>query len=326
MILKNGKRLDGMGDSMPIGSVIEYNGTDIPDGWEILPGDANVYIGPTKPAEGQEAWVIKGKNLITDNTLLWEEGHYAMDNGLKVGYGGQRIRINYLIPVSPDTAYYANTFKDDYNFVIRAYDKDKSFTYSIGGVDNDSTFTTNSTTRYIGVSLYSPNVTGLTYDTFLSMIKDSTIKPFICLASESDKNYEPYITKEIRIKNEDNNTYVEFYKEDHYNKNAYSLDEHIIGTWVDGRPLYRKIIGCGALPNAAEKKTPHSISNLDLIVSMYGIAKKPGYMFTLPFASTEPSASIYVFVNDGDIIIGTGKDRTGFTESYITLEYVKTIN
>lgn len=36
MILKNGKRLDGMGDSMPIGSVIEYNGTDIPDGWEIV--------------------------------------------------------------------------------------------------------------------------------------------------------------------------------------------------------------------------------------------------------------------------------------------------
>jgi hypothetical protein len=34
MILKNGKRLDGMGDSMPIGSIIEYNGTDIPDGWE----------------------------------------------------------------------------------------------------------------------------------------------------------------------------------------------------------------------------------------------------------------------------------------------------
>lgn len=40
MILKNGKRIDGMGDSMPIGSVIEYNGTDIPDGWEILPEDA----------------------------------------------------------------------------------------------------------------------------------------------------------------------------------------------------------------------------------------------------------------------------------------------
>ena len=36
MILKNGKRLDGIGDSMPIGSIIEYNGTDIPDGWEVI--------------------------------------------------------------------------------------------------------------------------------------------------------------------------------------------------------------------------------------------------------------------------------------------------
>ena len=38
MILKNGKRLDGMGDSLPIGSIIEYNGTDIPDGWELVAG------------------------------------------------------------------------------------------------------------------------------------------------------------------------------------------------------------------------------------------------------------------------------------------------
>lgn len=40
MILKNGKRLDGMGDSMPIGSVIEYKGTDIPDGWEKVEEEA----------------------------------------------------------------------------------------------------------------------------------------------------------------------------------------------------------------------------------------------------------------------------------------------
>lgn len=326
MILKNGKRLDGMGDSMPIGSVIEYNGTDIPDGWEILPGDANVYIGASAPSEGQEAWIIKGKNLVNNNVLLWEEGHYAMENGWKAGYGGERIRINYLIPVSPDTTYYANTFNDEYNFVIRAYDKDKNFTYSIGGIGNGDTFTTNSTAYYIGVALYSPSATELTYDTYLSMIKDFTIKPFICLASEPDKNYEPYIAKEIRIKNTDNNTYTEFYKEERYNKNIYSFDEHVIGTWVDGRPLYRKIVVCGALPNSAEKKTPHLISNLDLIVSMYGVAKKPGYVFTLPFSSTDPSASMYVFVNDGDVVIGTGKDRTGFTESYITLEYVKTIN
>ena len=36
MILKNGKRVDGIADALPIGSVIEYSGTDIPDGWEIV--------------------------------------------------------------------------------------------------------------------------------------------------------------------------------------------------------------------------------------------------------------------------------------------------
>jgi hypothetical protein len=36
MILKNGKRLDGIADALPIGSIIEYDGTEIPDGWEVL--------------------------------------------------------------------------------------------------------------------------------------------------------------------------------------------------------------------------------------------------------------------------------------------------
>lgn len=53
-----------MGDSMPIGSIVEYNGTDIPDGWEILPGDANVYIGSKEPENKQEVWIQKSENIL----------------------------------------------------------------------------------------------------------------------------------------------------------------------------------------------------------------------------------------------------------------------
>jgi hypothetical protein len=70
MILKNGKRIDGLGDNMPIGSIVEYNGTDIPDGWDILPGDANIYMGPVEPTEGQDVWMQLGDNLFDKDKVI----------------------------------------------------------------------------------------------------------------------------------------------------------------------------------------------------------------------------------------------------------------
>lgn len=70
MIIKDGKRIDGLGDSMPIGSIVEIAGMEVPDGWEevLEPEDATVYVGPTEPKDGQDAWVQKGKNLFDINS------------------------------------------------------------------------------------------------------------------------------------------------------------------------------------------------------------------------------------------------------------------
>ncbi len=328
MILKNGKRLDGMGDSMPIGSVIEYNGTDIPDGWEILPGDANVYIGSDLPTDKQEVWIKKGKNLVPNDILLWETGHYAMENGNKSSYKG-RIRLAQLIPVRPNTTYYCNVFKEDYSFVIRGYDKNKQFTYSIGGMTNTETFTTNSSTCYIGVSIYGLTNEDTTYDDYVELMASQTIKPLICLNSCTNKEYEEYIPKEIRLKDINGEIYETFYSENLYDKHYVSDSERVVGTWLNGQPLYQKTIACGALPNAAEKSVDHGIANIDVVTRVYGIAineSEPRNSFPLPFASTILDASMFVYGNKTKIVLGTGRDRTGFTQSYVTIEYTKTIN
>lgn len=239
MIIKNGKRLDGMGDSMPIGSIIEYNGTEIPDGWEILPGDANVYIGTEQPTEGQEVWIKQGKNIILTNQAFWEEGNYAQATGLKEGYGGARIRLNNLTKVQPNTAYYSHTGNQNYNFVLRAYDKNKKFLYSIGAMDNGTTFTTNNEVYYIGVTIYHPATDSGSYEEYVSLFKENKLQPFICLNSYDDKTYEPYVIKEINIKK--NGVYETFYREN-LSHNFYSFNEMKIGTWINGKPLYRRYI------------------------------------------------------------------------------------
>ena len=100
--------------------------------------------------------------------------------------------------------------------------------------------------------------------------------------------------------------------------------------WIDGRPIYRKVINYGALPNASEQKVPHNISDIDYFTNASAIAffkESNGYTLNLflPLSSTASlSACIYFMADIQDVTIGTGKDRRNFTNCYVTLEYVKT--
>ena len=51
-------------------------------------------------------------------------------------------------------------------------------------------------------------------------------------------------------------------------KEVYSTEEQVVGTWIDGKPIYRKVIDFGALPNSTLKQVPHGISDIDAIVSL----------------------------------------------------------
>lgn len=49
-----------------------------------------------------------------------------------------------------------------------------------------------------------------------------------------------------------------------------SYDERKIGTWVNGKPLYRKGVLINSLPNATGSDYPHGISNVDTIYTDFG--------------------------------------------------------
>ena len=107
---------------------------------------------------------------------------------------------------------------------------------------------------------------------------------------------------------------------------TFSTTETAIGTWINGKPLYRKVVDTGTLPNNTTKSVSHGLSNLRNIIHIYGAAKNTsnGITFPLPFPSTQANAPIYVYADNYNIIIGTATDRTVFSESYIVLEYTKT--
>jgi len=106
----------------------------------------------------------------------------------------------------------------------------------------------------------------------------------------------------------------------------YSTEEKIVGTWIDGKPIYQKTIDCGGLPNNSTKEIAHGISNLDFIVHSFGITKRTsdGLCEQIPSPNTNDSFASELSITPSVIYITTHSDRTSFTKSYVTIQYTKT--
>lgn len=221
MILKDGKRLDGMGDSMPIGSIIEYNGTDIPDGWEILPGDANVYIGVQQPIDGQEVWIQKSKNLYNP-AKSYVTGSYLQD--IAQIYRDIKIGETY-------------TFSTPYTWTtIHVINNRGEYTRKIGGSESDRVATVT-----IGENESALEILFASGTTNLTSAKGIDYNGVQFEHNSTQTSFEPYVDKSIYIKNECG-TYDRLYEEDYSSHNIYSSKEQRIGTWVNEKPLYRRYI------------------------------------------------------------------------------------
>lgn len=107
----------------------------------------------------------------------------------------------------------------------------------------------------------------------------------------------------------------------------YSTEETRTGkTWIDGKPIYRKVIDFGALPNATTKVVAHGIADVDTWVQQIAIANtatKSG--IRLPFADTTlATQSISAYATATSVGVNTGNvNRSDYTKCYFILEYTK---
>ena len=105
---------------------------------------------------------------------------------------------------------------------------------------------------------------------------------------------------------------------------VYSYEERLVGTWVDGKPLYEKTVDFGTLPNDTSKEVPHGIENVDVIWVHDGYARTGDLFDTLVHA--EPSSQIYcwrILANKTSIQMKTGVDRRNVNAT-VVLRYTKT--
>lgn len=105
----------------------------------------------------------------------------------------------------------------------------------------------------------------------------------------------------------------------------YSTNEQVIGTWIDGKPLYEKTISFGSLPNNTQKNVAHGISDVDLIVKCEGIAYDSSYKsISVPYSNVDSLGyQLQLEVNRTNVSIKAKINFTGYI-GYITLQYTKT--
>ena len=106
-------------------------------------------------------------------------------------------------------------------------------------------------------------------------------------------------------------------------KEVYCTNETVIGTWIDGKQLYRKTVNFGALPNNTTKTVPHNITDLDYVVSIRGVAVNGSTRIILPHVS--PSTPVQLYIDGDNIAVTAGAGNFSvYSVSHVVVEYTKT--
>lgn len=112
----------------------------------------------------------------------------------------------------------------------------------------------------------------------------------------------------------------------------YSTEEKVVGTWIDGRPVYQKTVEITNIPNNNMAQTPHNISNLDIVIKFEGMIHVLSTVATFTWTPLPRIQDNSTTVNIGVDILKTSiqlKARSfdatkTFDLAYVTLQYTKT--
>lgn len=104
----------------------------------------------------------------------------------------------------------------------------------------------------------------------------------------------------------------------------YSTDEQVVGTWIDGKPIYEKVINSGYLANNNSITIDVSHLNINDVIQLKGIAftddKKQFRPITL---GTSDSNAIRIDFTNNNVRIITWSNWSSYN-SFVIIQYTKT--
>ena len=269
---------------------------------------AEVYVGAEEPTTGEKVWFRKGKNHFNGEL---KAGTFL--NGVpNTEMSTTRIRNTEYIGVKNNTDYTISAkYSKTLQINVMIYDEDKKFIKEVGWNNVPYTFTTTDTTKYIMFALRESSNANITTKDITEIQLEQGSKA---------TTYEAYIEQKIFVRNS-NGAYEEFAKK---SEEVYSTEETKIGTWIDGKPLYRKtIISNFELPFVTQVTSyniDHNISNIDKVVHV----EMTDGLKHIPNLSKAGGTTTIDYVSSTTIEIRYINDSWSSRDWYITLEYTKT--
>lgn len=213
------------------------------------------------------------KNLFNKNNYHVYDGYI---NGTSLAFISNTNGKTIYLKVQPNTTYTISRDILTSYFAIGTGSNvpvtgDVVSSYVSYSNSDKATITTGSNDNYIYIYLLWTTGTDVT----LSKILESLQVELGSTATEYEEYYEPTIL----IRNSNG-----IFQEVEINKNNYSTVEQIIGTWINGKPLYRKVV---VVDNPSMRENiNHNIADIDEILDVRGTLK-------LSTGATKMLSSVY---------------------------------
>lgn len=267
---------------------------------------------------------IESKNMLNINNITYSYGGTITisDNSVSIPWvGGSTGEAKF------------NIIKNKYSSYTLSYDTNTSMSrYAIKCLDSSGNILTNLSLNgftYNGSyqGYYKDFNTSDVEDTFeLPSIVSSFVIGFINnnSAGRSTMIYSNAQLEKGTIATD----YVEY--KDFTNNDIYSTNEIKIGTWIDGKPLYRKVIRYSGSLTSGSNQIPHGISNLDNIVNkncfieFYSGSVKSIYGHGTYIDNTQFISISTINSTNVNLYIGSAWANSFTNGCYIILEYTKT--
>ncbi len=271
-----------------------------------------VIVSATEPTgvNRKKVWFKNGKNLFNKT-------NYIIDSAGKIGFvldleKGETYTISSNLPLY--VAKFANFSVTAGNGVGPEHCREFIQWTFIAG-DNIANVLNN--TLFLGTSVNTISTNISDFDNYNIQIEKGSVATA----------YEAHVEPEIYILN-NNNVYERVYSKSELNKEHYSTGEQKIGTWIDGKNLYRKTIFKTAKITANTNLVINSeIQNIDTITKIDGVISsslKNNYRQINTYNLENNAVSISMSASTNGNITIYSTDDWSTPNIIITLEYTKT--
>lgn len=106
----------------------------------------------------------------------------------------------------------------------------------------------------------------------------------------------------------------------------YSENEMRISTWIDGKPIYRKVVTDTTEIAVGETSIPHNIPNLKMCINIRAFKwdASGNQIFIFPYTTIDGKETYIIQVTNTDIVIRSQDTWSSANTTYFILEYTKT--